>query len=373
MSGVKAYGFRPAAGRGGDRTAVLDRLRLRDLASRGSQSVAEPEERPRRWSVPSWLTSVWLHALILAAAVFLMQGWDGFGRRGEADSGDSRVTGLLTQLDGSSETDAPPGEINFSTSGAETTLPTSDLPSSDFPTEDEPPVDLTSLPGTELPPADGPGVGRPNFSPTSSAAPPAPGGGGTSEGPAPPAGGLARGETSFLGIRDSGETFVYVIDVSGSMSDDGAINVAKDELMASLEPLHNGQQFQVVFYNEKAMPLRLPGRAPQKLYDATGLNKTLARQQISAVQADLGTKHLPALKLALQIEPDVIFFLTDADEPALTAKDLDEVRKANIGGTRIHAVEFGKGAKLDASPSLERLAQQNHGAYQYRDVTRFRR
>lgn len=298
-----------------------------------------------------------------------MQGWNGFGRRGEAD-GDSRVTGLLTQLDGSPETDAPPGPVSVSTS-SETTLPTSDLPSSDLPSQDEPPVDLPDA-GGDLPPVDGPGVGVPNFSPPSSSAPPTPAGGGTSDGPVP-AGGLARGETSFLDIRDSGETFVYVIDVSGSMSDDDAINIAKDELKASLEPLHNGQQFQVIFYNEKPIPLRLPGRAPQQLYDATSLNKTLARQQISAVQADLGTKHLPALRLALGIQPDVIFFLTDADEPALTAKDLDEVRKANTGGTRIHAVEFGKGAKLDASPSLERLARQNHGAYQYRDVTRFRR
>jgi Ca-activated chloride channel family protein len=297
-----------------------------------------------------------------------MQGWNGFGRRGEAAS-DSRVTGLLTQLDGSSETDAPPGPINVSAS--ETTLETSDLPSSDLPSQDEPPVDLASLPGAELPAVEGPGVGVPNFSPPSSA-PSTSGGGGTSNGPAP-ASGLARGETSFLGIRDSGETFVYVIDVSGSMSDEGAINVAKAELMSSLASLHGGQQFQVIFYNEKPIPLRLPGRAPQQLYDATDLNKTLARQVIAAVQADLGTKHMPALKLALEIQPDVLFFLTDADEPALTAKDLDEIRRANAGGTRVHAVEFGKGGKLNASPSLERLAQQNHGAYQYRDVMRFRR
>ena len=300
-----------------------------------------------------------------------MQGWDGAGRRGEADEGDSRVTSLLTRLDGeSSDTDAPPGEINISSAATESVFPTSDLPSSDPPTEDLPPVDLASLPGAELPPVEGPGIAVPNFAPAS--APPTAGGGGTSEGPAP-ASGLARGETSFLGIRDSGETFVYVIDTSGSMEDNGAIKVAKDELMASLEPLHARQRFQIIFYNEQPMPLRLPGRAPVKLFDATNVNKTLARQEIAARRANLGTQHLPALKAALEIAPDVIFFLTDADDPALTAKDLDEVRRANIGGTRIHAIEFGKEAKLGASRSLERLAAQNHGAYQYRDVTRFGR
>jgi hypothetical protein len=68
----------------------------------------------------------------------------------------------------------------------------------------------------------------------------------------------------------------------------------------------------------------------------------------------------------------VIYFLTDADDPALSARDLDEIRRLNPG-TRIHAIEFGEGGKLDASTAMERLAQQNHGAYQYVDVKKLPR
>lgn len=369
MSAVRTPGL-TSVRRGGRAAASLERLRLRELSAGGASLAERPEPR-RRGLIPSWLTSAWLHGLVLAAVVFGMQHWEGFGRRGEADR-DSRLTGLLTQLDGSeSETDAPPGEISVSAAESELALSTSDLPTSDDPpSEDLAPVDLDTLLGAAPSGVEGPSVGVPKFS--SPATPPA--GGGLSDGPAPP-GGLARGagDGGFFGIPAAGETFAYVIDVSGSMTDDDAIKIAKAELMASLGGLRGGQRFQIIFYNERPTPLRLPGRAPEKLYDATDVNKMLARQEIAAVRADLGTKHMPALRAALDIEPDVIFFLTDADEPALTARDLAEIRKANTRGTRIHAVEFGKGAKLDGSRSLERLAGENHGAYQYRDVTRLGR
>lgn len=346
-------------------------FRLRGVAAAPVATEAIDRERPRRWTMPSWFTSIWIHGLLIAVALFLMQGWHGLGHRGEA-TGDSRLTGLVTQLDdGSTETDAPPGEINISAAEIETTFPTSDLPTADLTTDDLPPLDSPNAAGLDLPPVDGPGPAASAYAAAPPAAPAA-AGGGSSSGPAPAAG-LARGETSFLGVRDAGETFVYVIDISGSMEESGAIRVAKEQLMQSLEPLGSSQRFQVIFYNERALPLLLPGRAPAKLYDASALNKSLARQVIASVQANLGTQHLTALELALSIQPDVIFFLTDADDPALTGKDLDLVRKANPGGTRIHAIEFGKGAKLDASRSLERLAAQNHGAYQYRDITTFRR
>jgi hypothetical protein len=119
----------------------------------------------------------------------------------------------------------------------------------------------------------GPGVAAPSFTapssgspgPSTGGAPSAGGGDGSQDGAA----GLARGETGFFGIRDKGESFVYVLDASGSMETNHAIQAAKAELMASLARLHNGQKFQVIFYNERPIPLRLPGRAPAKLYDAT--------------------------------------------------------------------------------------------------------
>jgi len=82
---------------------------------------------------------------------------------------------------------------------------------------------------------------------------------------------------------------------------------------------------------------------------------------------------LPALKRALSYSPEHIFFLTDADQPQLTAADLAEIRRINRGRTKIHCVEFGKGPGMPGDNFLKQLARQNGGTYRYRDVTRFAR
>jgi len=185
--------------------------------------------------------------------------------------------------------------------------------------------------------------------------------------------GSGPGVGPFFGIGDRGTRFVYVIDCSGSMTNYSAIRVAKQELLSSLETLERTQQFQVIFYNLAPRVMTLPGHNRDDLYWATDVNRSLARQFIANVQADLGTDHLTALKLALRMKPEVIFFLTDADEPQLTAGDLDELRRLNGNQSRIHCIEFGKGPELATPNFLKKLAGQNGGRYSYRDVTSFGR
>ena len=91
------------------------------------------------------------------------------------------------------------------------------------------------------------------------------------------------------------------------------------------------------------------------------------------VQPDGGTDHMPALKKALRYQPDHLFFLTDADQPILSARELNEIKTLNAGRTKIHCVEFGKGSELSGDNFLKKLARDNGGTYRYRDVTRFGR
>lgn len=177
------------------------------------------------------------------------------------------------------------------------------------------------------------------------------------------------GETSFFDIAAKGARFVYVLDRSGSMYDHGAIRVAKEELVASIAALEQTQQFQVLFYNQKLTELST-GDRPQMQW-ATDINRTLARQFISGVAPDGGTDHMPALKKALRYQPDHLFFLTDADQPILSARELNEIKTLNAGRTKIHCVEFGKGPGLSGDNFLKKLARDNDGTYRYRDVTRF--
>ncbi len=190
-----------------------------------------------------------------------------------------------------------------------------------------------------------------------------------------PAGGeetSGLGQTTFFDIAAKGNRFVYVLDRSGSMFDHGAIRVAKEELVVSLAALEQTQQFQVLFYNQSLLELTGNGDRPAMQW-ATDINRTLARQFISSVQPDGGTDHMPALKKALRYQPEHLFFLTDADQPILSARELNEIKTANNGRTAIHCVEFGKGPELNADNFLKKLARENGGTYRYRDVTKFGR
>lgn len=180
------------------------------------------------------------------------------------------------------------------------------------------------------------------------------------------------GNTTFFDIAAKGNRFVYVVDRSGSMYDHGAIRVAKEELIVSLAALEQTQQFQVLFYNQKLSELSGNGDRPQMQW-ATDINRTQARHFISDIQPDGGTDHMPALKKALRYQCDHLFFLTDADQPILSARELNELKTLNAGRTKIHCVEFGKGPELVGDNFLKRLARENDGTYRYRDVTRFGR
>jgi hypothetical protein len=103
---------------------------------------------------------------------------------------------------------------------------------------------------------------------------------------------------------------------------------------------------------------------------ATVSNKTRIRTQLEAILPDGGTDHMSALRAALALKPEVIFFLTDAD--LMTNGDVNEIL-AEAGTTRIQAVEFGRGINLGERTPLRRLATTTGGAYLYIDVSQFPR
>jgi len=183
-------------------------------------------------------------------------------------------------------------------------------------------------------------------------------------------GGIGRGigpGTEFFGTHEHAGSFAYVIDCSGSMATRNALEVAKRELLASLDQLPPDAQFAVVFYNLRATVFA-DDQGHRSLMDATKAHKAQVRTQLAEVVPDGGTDHMLALRAALKMQPEVIFFLTDAD--LMTNGDVTEIL-AERGSTRIQAVEFGRGADLGTSGPLRRLATSTGGAYRYLDVTRF--
>jgi hypothetical protein len=195
------------------------------------------------------------------------------------------------------------------------------------------------------------------------------GGGGTGRGSG---GGAGRGigpGTQFFGARDHAHSFAYVIDCSGSMATRSALDVAKREMLASVSQLPPDAQFAVVFYNLQAR-LLADLRGQKGLMAATAANKARVGAQLAAISPLGGTDHMLALREALKLKPEVIFFLTDAD--LMSNGDVNEIL-AEVGSTRIQAVEFGCGIELGQRTPLARLATTTGGTYLYIDVSRFPR
>ncbi len=229
--------------------------------------------------------------------------------------------------------------------------------------DDRPPVDpTTALPSamTVIGPAaaEGGGIGNAGDA------------GKGPRGPGSGTGGGGKAATSLFGVRGEGNKFVYVFDRSGSMGGSGrnALAMAKAALADSLESLDTVHQFQIIFYNEKPAVFNPSGQRG-KLAFATPQNKERAARFIGSITPDGGTRHEDALKMAISLQPDVVFFLTDADEPRLSAGQLEEIgRRAN--GITINTIEFGLGPKTGGENFLMRLAHQNGGQYGYVDIAK---
>ncbi len=180
-------------------------------------------------------------------------------------------------------------------------------------------------------------------------------------------------ETGVYGVRGVGSKFVYVFDRSGSMNgfQGRPLASAKAEMLKSIDSLEEIHQFQIIFYNERPSifnPFR--PQAPRLMFgDAS--SKQMAAEYVNSVVADGGTRHLGALQLALQLAPDVIFFLTDAAEPSLSTDELDQIRRRNERvGASINSIEFGSGPYNGEDNFLVKLARQNGGRHAYVDVSR---
>jgi hypothetical protein len=196
------------------------------------------------------------------------------------------------------------------------------------------------------------------------------GGGGGSGGGS--GGGVGRNigpGTQFFGARDHAHSFAYVIDCSGSMASRNSLDVAKRELLASLNQLPPDTQFAVIFYNLQAHLLSDP-QGRKGLMTATVANKARVQAQLATILPDGGKNQYNALRPDLKKKPVVVFFLTDAD--LMTNSDVNEVL-AEVGTARIQAVEFGRGTSLGYGTPLRRLATTTGGSYRYIDVSQFPR
>jgi len=185
--------------------------------------------------------------------------------------------------------------------------------------------------------------------------------------PAKRAGGQTR--VRVFGVEGVGTKFVYLFDRSVSM-DGPLLAAAKEQLIASLQSLESVHQFQIIFFNYQVQLWDMTG-GQNRIAFATDRNKQLARQFVRSITAMGGTLRLEALRRAIAMRPDVIFFLTDVDNP-MAADDLAiSIRQAHRNSTAIHTIEFGFSAAQSRENFLIQLARETGGQYDYVDTSRF--
>ena len=165
--------------------------------------------------------------------------------------------------------------------------------------------------------------------------------------------------TTFFDVPARGQKIVYLIDHSASMGPNGALEVAGQELLASLDRLPAGTSFQIIVYNRSAS-LLMP-RFP----DWIAVNADAIRQVAAAwnnLPAEGGTDHARALKLALTQRADAVFFLTDAGD--VHADELRDISRLNQGRSAIHVIQLNSGQHNSDDGPLQVFARENHGTFQ---------
>ena len=181
-------------------------------------------------------------------------------------------------------------------------------------------------------------------------------------------GGNGPGTSVFFGSQGKGRRVVYLIDCSGSMGKNGALAAARAELANSLRSLPSDTRFQVVVYHDLARPL-LPGR-PGWLEPTSDLVRE-AIQALWRLPAEGPTNHAAGLRAGLRLQPDLLYFLTDADdltsEHLRLALELDPRHR-----TAIHAIELTLINRDRPHMPMQILARLSRGQYQAVDLAHWR-
>lgn len=174
---------------------------------------------------------------------------------------------------------------------------------------------------------------------------------------------------SFFGTEAVGNTFVYIVDSSGSMRRNGAFDTAKLELARSLYSMKPKQRFYIYFFSEKIDRLTVRGEEPEKFpIHATPENIELAIRWMQTIQIRGGKGPNDVLGEAISQRPDGVFLMFDGDTKMDVAKHLRKINRTNdfisgeIPSVPIHTIGFNS---EEFSESLRKIASENLGTYRF--------
>ncbi len=164
----------------------------------------------------------------------------------------------------------------------------------------------------------------------------------------------------FFGLDVKGKRFVFVVDASRSMNRPypgeakNRLGRVKLELYHTVTKMTSDQSFYVIFFNN--VPIPMPSRGMVRAEPAA-VRPYL--DWIFRVRGMDQTDPQPALLMALQLNPDRIYFLTDGD---FSYRSVRAVREANRSRIPIHTIGFGG---QEGEKNLQEIARDSQGTYQF--------
>ncbi len=171
-------------------------------------------------------------------------------------------------------------------------------------------------------------------------------------------------ELPVVNFMESGRRRVYLLDASDSIASMmGTADRAVIRIKSLLSLLEPDQEFQIIFYGNEPLKMRLRG-IDEDYHRATAQNIGLATHELDAVDSLGASNHLSALRNALALNPDVIYFLSDGQDSAHASGDIRRVLIRHKSHVRIHALQFAVAAPESRGRTwMQRLATETGGKY----------
>ena len=172
--------------------------------------------------------------------------------------------------------------------------------------------------------------------------------------------------TGVFGVQGTGRRVVYVIDRSASMGDNGgaALEAARKQVAQSLEELHRGNSFAILFYSTSIE--RYPDDTKEEEDPLAKWSPDAVRRatdRLDRFTAAGNATHAKAIHDALVMRPDVVFVITDSHvRDDIVSKDRDDLLRL-CDGAKIMVAHLASAA-VQRCPNLAELAAKSGGRYE---------
>lgn len=165
---------------------------------------------------------------------------------------------------------------------------------------------------------------------------------------------LTAGED--LGKLDVGMDYVFVLDISGSMGDDGKLGISKESVAAFVRALDADDRFEVITFNVQPNPLF----GELKAADAPAVERVASF--LGSTAAGGGTVLNPAMTIAYKYSrpdrPLNVVILSDGMTEQRERQELLQLIQARPGNARVFCIGVGNDVNR---PLLEQLAEDSGG------------